>query len=95
VLRWTITPFALLALIPLNIALVALRAGLFYDIFLLLQSLFYLAALCGWLLLRQGRKSRLLYVPCYFLFMNINVFRGMKYLATHNTSGAWEKAKRG
>ena len=95
VLRWTITPFALLALIPLNIALVALRTGLFYDIFLLLQSLFYLAALCGWLLLRQGRKSRLLYVPCYFLFMNINVFRGMKYLATHNTSGAWEKAKRG
>ena len=95
VLRWTVTPFALLALIPLNIALVALRAGLLYDIVLLLQLVFYLAALCGWLLERQGHKSRLLFVPCYFLFMNLNVFRGMKYLASHKSSGAWEKAKRG
>ena len=95
VLRWTITPIALLALIPLNIALTALRAGVFYDIVLVLQLLFYLAALCGWLLERQGRKNRLLFVPCYFLFMNLNVFRGMKYLATHKSGGAWEKAKRG
>jgi hypothetical protein len=44
---------------------------------------------------KQGRKNKLLYVPYYFLFMNLNVFRGMKYLSTHKTSGAWEKAKRG
>lgn len=95
VLRWTITPFALMALIPLNIALVALGAGLIYNIVLALQILFYLAAFCGWLLERQGRKNRLLFVPCYFLFMNFNVFRGIKYLATHKSGGAWEKAKRG
>ena len=95
VLRWTVTPFALLALIPLNIALVVLRAGLLYDVILLLQLVFYVAALCGWLLQRQGRKNRLLFIPCYFLFMNLNVFRGMKYLATHKSGGAWEKAKRG
>ena len=95
VLRWTVTPFALLALIPLNIALVALCAELLYDVILLLQALFYLAAFCGWLLERQGRKNRLLFVPCYFLFMNLNVVRGMKYLTSHKSSGAWEKAKRG
>lgn len=95
VLRWTITPFALMALMPINIALVALGAGLFYDIVLAFQILFYLAAFCGWQLECQGHKNRLLFVPCYFLFMNFNVFRGIKYLATHKSGGAWEKAKRG
>ncbi len=95
VLRWTITPVALLALIPLNALLVLLGAGTIYSVILLLQTLFYLAAIISWLLERHGRHSRLLYIPHYFLFMNLNVFRGMKYLMTHNTSGAWEKAQRG
>ena len=95
VLRWSITPIALLALIPLNVALVFLKAGTVYTVIWILQVLFYLAALASWMLEKQGRKNKLLYVPYYFLFMNLNVFRGMKYLSTHKTSGAWEKAKRG
>ena len=95
VLRWSITPVALLALIPLNIALVIMNAGLPYTIILILQLLFYLAALCGWILDRQGRKNKPLYVPYYFLFMNVNVLRGMHYLYTHQGGGTWEKAKRG
>jgi cellulose synthase/poly-beta-1,6-N-acetylglucosamine synthase-like glycosyltransferase len=95
VLRWSITPIALLALIPLNVALVFLKAGTVYTVIWILQVLFYLAALASWMLEKQGRKNKLLYVPYYFLFMNLNVFRGMKYLSTHSTSGAWEKAKRG
>jgi cellulose synthase/poly-beta-1,6-N-acetylglucosamine synthase-like glycosyltransferase len=95
VLRWSITPIALLALIPLNVALVMMKAGTIYTVIWILQLLFYLAALASWMLEKQGRKNKLLYVPYYFLFMNLNVFRGMKYLSTHKTSGAWEKAKRG
>ena len=95
VLRWSITPIALLALIPLNVALVMMKAGTVYTVIWILQVLFYLAAFVSWLLEKQGRKNKLLYVPYYFLFMNLNVFRGMKYLSTHSTSGAWEKAKRG
>ena len=95
VLRWSITPIALLALIPLNVALVFLKAGTVYTVIWILQVLFYLAALASWMLEKQGRKNKVLYVPYYFLFMNLNVFRGMKYLSTHKTSGAWEKAKRG
>ena len=95
VLRWSITPIALLALIPLNVALVFLKAGTVYTVIWILQVLFYLAALASWMLEKQGRKNKLLYVPYYFLFLNLNVFRGMKYLSTHKTSGAWEKAKRG
>ena len=95
VLRWSITPFALVALIPLNIALVLINAGMVYTVIGILQALFYAATLTGWLQARTGHKSKLFYVPYYFMFMNVNVFRGINYLSTHHQSGAWEKAKRG
>jgi cellulose synthase/poly-beta-1,6-N-acetylglucosamine synthase-like glycosyltransferase len=95
VLRWSITPIAMTALIPLNVALVMMKAGTAYTFIWILQILFYLAAFGGYLLEQNGRKNKLLYVPYYFLFMNINVFRGMHYLRTHQGGGTWEKAKRG
>lgn len=95
VLRWSITPIAMMALIPLNVALVMMKAGTVYTIIWILQILFYLAAFSGYLLEQRGRKNKLLYVPYYFLFMNVNVFRGIHYLRTHQGGGTWEKAKRG
>ena len=95
VLRWSITPFALVALIPLNIALALMNAGTVYTLIGILQALFYAATLTGWLQARTGHKSKLFYIPYYFMFMNVNVFRGINYLSTHHQSGAWEKAKRG
>lgn len=94
VLRWSITPIALVILLIINVLLVALGAGTFYTIMLVLQLLFYLMALAGWWLERRGHKNKLLYTAYYFVFMNINVFRGMSYLRTHGKSGAWEKARR-
>lgn len=94
VLRWTITPFALVALVPLNVALVLSNAGTVYNIIWALQILFYLSAFAGYVLEARGHKNRLLYVPYYFLFMNLNVFRGIAYLSKKKT-GTWEKAKRG
>jgi len=94
VLRWTITPVALMALIPINVALVMMKGGTVYTVFWFLQITFYLAAYLGWISERKGRKNKLFYICYYFLFMNINVFRGMHYLVTHKTIGAWEKAKR-
>lgn len=95
VLRWSITPIALLLLIPLNVILVLLKAGTIYNWIWILQIIFYLAAFSGYLLEKNGKKNKILYVPYYFLFMNLNVFRGMAYLKSHKSSGAWEKAKRG
>ena len=94
VLRWSITPIAMVLLLLVNIALVAMGAGTFYTVVLILQILFYLMALAGWLFNRYGYKNKLLYTAYYFVFMNFNVFRGMSYLRTHGKSGAWEKAKR-
>ena len=94
VLRWSVTPVAMVLLLLINIALVVLGAGKFFTIILLLQALFYLMAAAGWLLSRTGRRNKLLYTAYYFVFMNFNVFRGMAYLKSHHTSGAWEKARR-
>lgn len=94
VLRWSITPVAMIILFAVNIILVLMGAGLFYSIFLALQLLFYLIALIGWISSRYGHKNKILNIIYYFVFMNINVFRGMAYLRTHGKSGAWEKAKR-
>ena len=94
VLRWSITPFAMVLLLLANIALVAMGAGTFYTVMIILQTIFYLMALAGWLQNRFGYKNKLLYTAYYFVFMNFNVFRGMAYLKSHGKSGAWEKAKR-
>ena len=94
VLRWSVTPVAMIILLIVNGLLSIMGAGLFYDIILISQILFYTMALIGWLSSRYGHKNKILYTIYYFVFMNINVFRGMAYLRTHGKSGAWEKAKR-
>ncbi len=94
VLRWTLTPLALVLLLPLNLLLVALGAGTVYVVLLVLQALFWGAGLLGAWLSSHGVRNRLLYIPYYFLFMNLNVFRGAVYLARHRGTGLWEKARR-
>ena len=89
-----LTPVVLVALLPLNVALLWSGHPALYAAILALQCAFYLAALTGWALERSGHRNRLLFIPYYFLFMNLNVFRGASYLATHRGKGAWEKARR-
>lgn len=95
VLRWSVTPLALVALIPLNFLLILLDGSAVYIVIFFLQVIFYLLALMGALLSFLGQKNKWLNIPAYFLFMNLNVFIGLPYLLTHSTSGKWEKAKRG
>lgn len=94
VLRWTLAPVVLVVLLPLNVALLWSGHPVLYATTLALQCAFYLAALAGWAAERSGSRSRLLFIPYYFLFMNLNVFRGAGYLMTHRGKGAWEKARR-
>lgn len=93
VLRWSITPVFLFLLLPLNV-LLAFGGSPFYITFLVLQLLFYVAGYRGYKLQQKNIKNKLLFIPYYFLFMNINVLRGYSYLSRHKGSGAWEKAKR-
>jgi cellulose synthase/poly-beta-1,6-N-acetylglucosamine synthase-like glycosyltransferase len=94
VLRWSITPFAMFTLIPINVILLFMDAGLVYTVIWILQIFFYLSAYSGYILNGRGKMNKLLYIPYYFIFMNINVFRGINYLIYKKGSGTWEKAKR-
>lgn len=95
VLRWTITPVALFLLLPVNIALSAAGAGAIYDMTLVLQCLFYAFALCGYAMARRKVRSRIFFIPYYFLFMNVNVIKGIPYLIRRKSAdGIWEKARR-
>lgn len=97
VLRWSLTPVLLFLLLPLNTILIfTTNSPLFYASIWLLQALFYLMGSWGYYLSTKHIKNKILFIPYYFLFMNVNVIRGINYLYKRkgNTSGAWEKARR-
>lgn len=97
VLRWSITPILLFLLLPLNITLLFTSdTPLFYAVIFLLQALFYLTGSWGYYLSTKQIKNKILFIPYYFLFMNVNVLKGFNYLRKRkgNANGAWEKAKR-
>jgi biofilm PGA synthesis N-glycosyltransferase PgaC len=95
VLRWSVTPLCLLLLLPLNGILVMQGAGTLYSTILLLQVLFYFLGLSGWFFANRDIKIKALYVPYYFLFMNISVIWGFKRFLKGQQSVLWEKAARG
>lgn len=94
VLRWSVTPVALFFMLPINLLLVIFDPSWLYVTFLTLQILFYLMGLGGYYLSTRSVKNKFLYVPYYFLFMNLNVIKGFFYLTHYKGNGTWEKAKR-
>ena len=94
VLRWAICPFLLPVILLLNILLVIYEQGFIYQLILVLQFLFYIAALGGWILHKKNIKSKLLYVPYYFLFINVCLYLGFVRFVKGRQTVLWEKAAR-
>ena len=97
VLRWSLTPLALFSMLPLNMLLVFCSTGAGHALYvglLLAQGIFYLMAYWGYALSKKQIKNKLLYIPYYFVFMNVNVVKGISYLKNKKGSGVWERAKR-
>ena len=97
VLRWTLAPVCLILLIPISIILAynegVLRLG-FYSSFLWLQLFLYSTALLGWLLENKSIRIKILFIPYYFLVMNVSVVFGFFRFINKNQSVNWERAKR-
>ena len=93
VLRWTVTPLALVVLLPLNGWLAWRRGGL-YAILLAAQGLFYGAAWLGWRLEMRRMRWKPLFVPFYFTLMNLAVFAGLARLLRGRQDVRWERARR-
>ena len=58
------------------------------------QLLFYFISLFGYSLRNKEVKRKSIFVPLYFIFMNLNVIKAVPYLIKNKGKGSWEKAKR-
>jgi cellulose synthase/poly-beta-1,6-N-acetylglucosamine synthase-like glycosyltransferase len=94
VLRWIVCPVLLPVIFLCNVSIWLFTDSVFYGVLLILQSLFYIAASLGWLLTVRNLKVKLLYVPYYFLFMNIAMYIGFFRFINKQQSVLWEKANR-
>jgi cellulose synthase/poly-beta-1,6-N-acetylglucosamine synthase-like glycosyltransferase len=93
VLRWTVTPMALVLLLPLNGWLAWRRGGL-YSLLMAGQGVFYGAAWLGWRLEARRIRFKPLFVPFYFTLMNVAVFAGLAHFLRGRTDVRWERAQR-
>ncbi|MGV8139809.1 MAG: glycosyltransferase family 2 protein [Mangrovibacterium sp.] len=95
VLRWMVSPFLLLLIIPLNYLLfrnentIGVYTFLWYG-----QFMFYLLVLTGWMLRAKQTRIKGLFVPFYFFMMNYSVYLGLVRYLKGSQSVVWEKAKR-
>ncbi len=94
VLRWIACPPLLPLMLVLNIFIVYKGTQPVYTAVLISQILFYTAAFTGWILTFYNIKIKALYVPYYFLFMNVAMYLGMIRYFKKSQSVLWEKANR-
>jgi poly-beta-1,6-N-acetyl-D-glucosamine synthase len=92
-MRWTLAPLGLLLALASNVYL-AIPGHLFYVWALSLQIVFYLIALMGYALRNKKLRFGLVFVPYYFVFMNLSVYQGLLLLIRRKQTDVWEKAKR-
>ncbi|MEI9917764.1 MAG: glycosyltransferase family 2 protein [Bacteroidota bacterium] len=90
-LRWTLAPLGLLLLFVSSVLLIELP---FFRIVLVLQILFYIVAILGYFLKDKKIPFKIIFVPYYFLFMNVSVYQGAWRLIKGSQSAVWDKAKR-
>lgn len=95
VFRWVLCPPMLIVLFLTNaVIVIAGSYHQFYNWLLLLQVLFYLFAITGWLIMRGGKQPGLLSIPFYFMFMNYCLVRGWIVFLQGRQTVLWEKSVR-
>jgi poly-beta-1,6-N-acetyl-D-glucosamine synthase len=94
ILRWTLCPVCLILFLVSNVFLAYYDAGRLYIVVLLVQMVFYAMALTGWLFASRDLKMKGLYIPYYFLFMNLSVFMGFYRYLRNKQTVVWEKSVR-
>ncbi|GEP98354.1 glycosyltransferase family 2 protein [Chitinophaga cymbidii] len=94
VLRWTLCPLSLPVLFVTNAALAVLTPYVIFKWLLVAQVLFYVLAMVGYAQALRQKKSKLSYIPFYFLFMNVAVYQGFSRYMKKSQSAVWERSKR-
>jgi cellulose synthase/poly-beta-1,6-N-acetylglucosamine synthase-like glycosyltransferase len=98
VLRWTFAPLSLFLLPLVNTILVVGQdsPGFFniYILFLFLQIVLYLLAIVGMVLENKRLKFKGLFLPYYFVLINIASVRGILRYLLGKQPAWWEKSER-
>lgn len=92
VLRWTLAPLVLPIIFIINIFL--WDQGWLYELIIIGQGSFYLAALLGLLFEKKHIRLKLLFIPYYFCMMNYAVYIGLFRYLRGTQSILWERAAR-
>ena len=92
-LRWYASPLLLLTF-GSSLVLAFSAHDQLFMIFFWVQSVFYAAAIPGWMLVRAGKKAGLLTIPFYFVFMNYCLLKGFFRYLGGKYSVLWEKSLR-
>ncbi len=90
IIRWFV-PFFLLAIFAANLALLG---SAFYNVFFILQALFYGVAFVSWQLDRRGVQLPLLIYPYYFVTVNFALLLGFFKFLTGSQKPAWARTAR-
>ena len=94
VLRWLLCPVLLPVLVLCNLLIFFQSNDTFFTLFLIMQSLFYLSAIIGWIFTFRNIKVKFLYISYYFVFMNFAMYLGFFRFINKSQSVLWDKAKR-
>ncbi len=93
VLRWAVNPFLLVALIPINFALMISFGGIYTTLFGA-QIIFYGMTFSNWYFETKNLRIKLLFVPFYFSMMNLAAILGFFRYVRGRQSVLWERASR-
>ncbi len=94
VLRWTITPFFMIAALVLNGLIVFLFTEFVYKLLFVCQVVFYLLSLLGLVFEKKQMRVKIFFIPYYFCMMNYAVVAGIRRYLQGSQSAVWEKARR-
>lgn len=94
VLRWAISPLCLILALLSNAILFAANRNIAYGLLLAAQIAFYALATLAALFPGLKKKSRLIKLGSYFVFMNVSVILGFFRFLRGSQTAAWEKARR-
>jgi len=95
VLRWLFVPFSILGILLTNIAIVYKSMQFdVYFIFAILQAIFYLLVISGFLLKNRNIRFKFIFLPYYLILMNYSLVVGLARFIKGGQKAAWEKSKR-
>lgn len=94
VLRWVVCPLLVPLLFFTNAGLLLQEPQAVYTVFFWLQCLFYGLAFFGSVVADKKGVPKILFIPYYFVFMNLSLYKGFYRFLANEQSAIWKKTVR-